>query len=152
MTTPRRTLGEILTILENDMAQHLTSGAASDEELAGLEAALGHPLPESYKALLGLMGGGLYYDRHEIFGPHIVMIHDIEMVPSLLTMRLRLRAELRSHAGFLPLHADGTRVHLIDVSDPEGAAPVVALDGSGHYPDLAAFLEAVVLPAAAAAR
>lgn len=142
----RRTLGDVLRDLERDHSKHITSGPAGQDELQGLEAAVGHPLPESYCALLALMGGGLYYDRHEIFGPHLVLIHDIELVPSLLAMRLRLEKE-RGHAlaGLLPLHRCGTQTHLIDVR-AEGGGRVVTLDGPETYPDLAAFLDTVVLP------
>jgi hypothetical protein len=144
-TAARRTLGDVLRDLERDHAQHITSGPAGEDELQRLEAAVGHPLPESYCALLALLGGGLYYDRHEIFGPHLVLIHDIELVPSLLAMRQRLEKE-RGHAlaGLLPLHRSGTRIHLIDVRASSGR--VVTMDGPETYPDLAAFLDAVVMP------
>ena len=78
------------------------------------------------------------------------MIHDIELVPDLLTTRARLAANARCLPDYLvPFHRFGQLFHLLDTRRirREGAL-VLAADASAAYPDLASFLDAVVLPAA----
>ena len=93
------------------------------------------------------MGSGILYDRHEVFGPHSLQLHDIEFVPSLPSVLKHLGASLGP--ALLPFHRGGGRVHVFDLGGgAEEPVPVRAVDGSASYPDLARFLEAVVLPAA----
>jgi hypothetical protein len=141
-----RSLDELIAALLADSARHILCGSASEQDLASIESLVGQPLPAPYRTLLLRLGGGLLYDRHELFGPRITMIHDIDLVPDLASVRRRLEAEQGAEAlvGRLPLHRGTGKVHLIDVRpDP---APVATLDRAETYPDLAAFLEAVVLP------
>ena len=123
---------------------------ASDEELDRLQETLGHPLPPSFRALLREVGGGLYEGGHEIFGPSRVMIHDIELVPDLLTVRARLFAEGALHPQFLPFHRGGATFHLIRM-EGAGAGCVVSLPSGRVYGDLVSFVEPVLLRAAAPA-
>lgn len=137
----------VLDRLVRDSGQHLLTGPAHEADLARLEQTLGQPLPHEFRALLLRMGSGILYDRHELFGPHQLQLHDIEFVPSLLGVQKLLGASLAP--GMLPFHRGGGVVHAFDLRNGTAEpVPVTALDGSATYPDLAAFLEAVVLPPA----
>lgn len=141
------TLPEILDVFERDGSQHTTGGPSSEEDLRRLEAAFGHRLPPPFRAFLQRLGSGIFYERHEIFGPHTIVIHDIELVPNALSMRRWLTSQGASAEGLLPIHrADGV-IHLMNAA--QEPATVVSLSHSTAYPDLARFLEAVVLPAPA---
>jgi hypothetical protein len=117
---------------------------ASDEELQRIDEALGHPLPAPLRALLHEVGGGLYEGGHEIFGPSRLMVHDIEIVPDILSMRARLTAEGVLHPHFLPFHRGGATFHLIRTEGP-GAGCVVSLPSGRVYADLPSFIEQVLL-------
>jgi len=124
---PPVTIGEALEVLEEDQTRHMTTDRASERDLAVLEEALGR--------------------RHELFGARRFMVHDIELVPDLLSFRRRF-AGSGLGPGLVPFHrADGV-VHLLDLRGGS-EAPVVSADGERSYPDLACFLEHVVIPAAA---
>jgi hypothetical protein len=138
------TLDDVLATFERDAASHTSGGPASEADLRQLESALGRPLPRSLRTFLARVGAGLFYQGHEIFGPHRVMIHDIELVPSLPTMLARLR-EQGLPEGLIPFHRGNRVVHVVDVrgSEPER---VMSIPNGTSYSDLASFLQAVVLP------
>jgi SMI1/KNR4 family protein SUKH-1 len=140
------TIDDALALLERDAALHLTQ-RCSEHELDALEEALGQCLPADFRSLLVRVGGGILYDRHEVFGGRRLIVHDIELVPDLLSM-YRLLAE--SHANWpahlVPMHRSQGVLHLLDLSAGAGHASVQAADGRA-WPNLPAFLDAVVLPA-----
>ena len=138
---------EAMATLERDRARHLTQ-RCSGKDLDLLEQALGRRLPSDYRSLLERVGGGILYDDHELFGGRRLIVHDIELVPDVLTLK-RQRAE----AGrpwpmhLVPFHRCRGRLHLLDVSGA-GETRVVGEDGRS-WPSLLDFLSEVVLPAAA---
>ena len=137
-------LTRVLDLLVRDSGQHLLTGPAHEEDLAWLERVVALPLPASFRAYLGRMGSGILYDRHEVFGPHSLQLHDIEFVPSLPALLRQLGPSLP--AKLLPFHRGRGCVHAFDLG--AGAAEPVrvrALEGPAVYPDLATFLEAAVL-------
>jgi hypothetical protein len=137
-------LEEILQIFERDEAQHVRLGPSSDNELRTLEKHLKRPLPASFRRFLNRLGGGLYYDGHEIFGTHRVVIHDIELVPDMLSVRSRLGREgIELPEGLIPVHRARGLIHFMDLKKPGDA--VLSLPWSEPYPDLPSFLAAVVL-------
>lgn len=134
----------VLAALERDRDRHVLAPCAA-EDLAGLESALGWPLPPAYRQLVTHLGGGLYYDRHEIFGARRLMIHDIELVPRVLSVQARQTA-LRGGSPtpfLLPFHRTENAIHWLDLRSG------TVHGGGRRYADLAAFLEAVVLPSSA---
>ena len=139
-------MDETLAMLERDAALHLTQ-RCSGRDLDALEAALGLALPADFRSLLERVGGGILYDRHEVFGGRRLIVHDIELVPDLLSMN-RLLAESRANwpAHLVPVHRSQGVLHLLDLSAGAANAAVLAADGRA-WPNLPAFLEAVVLPA-----
>jgi SMI1-KNR4 cell-wall len=140
------TIEEALHVLEGDRSQHMTAQPATELELDHLEEALGQKLPEEFRTFLARFGGGILYERHEIFGARRLMIHDIELVPDLVSFRHRFvdsGGQLLAD-DLVPFHrADGV-VHLLDLRR-SGEARIVSADGKRSYPDLACFLEQVVL-------
>jgi hypothetical protein len=146
---PRRgtlSLDEIFDVFARDADRHLTTGPLDEDHLTGFEARAGMPLPPSFRAFLARFGGGLYYHGHEIFGPTQVYIHDIELVPDLVGIRRWLGAQgLEVPAGALAFHRARGAIHLLDAA-PGSPERVTTLGGSSSFPDLASFLEAIVLP------
>jgi hypothetical protein len=144
-------LEDVLDTLAREEGQHLTGGPSTELELAALESALGFPLPADFRAFLLRLGGGLFFNGHEIFGPRRVMRHDIELVPDILSMRRWLARDRPSGVpeGFLPIHRARGVVHLMDARPDRSGESVVSLPAATPYPDLASFLETVVLPRSA---
>lgn len=141
------TIEAALGVLEKDRSRHMTCEPASARELALLEETLGRRLPEDFRALLTRFGGGILYERHEVFGARRLMVHDIELVPDLVSFRQRFVRAGPGESGqdFVPFHRADGMVHLLDLRAGGGPA-VVSLDGTRSYPDLAHFLQEVVLP------
>jgi hypothetical protein len=136
----------LLERIERDMARHTTAGPAGEASLAQLEQTLGHVLPPALRLFLARLGGGLYYERHEIFGPARAMIHDIELVPPIGRVCTGLPA------GVIPVHRCRDIVHFMDLRQrgPE-PVPVFSLVSPRRYADFTALLREVVIPATAAA-
>jgi len=133
----------LLARCEADRNRHMAGGAASEEELRSVEEALRRPLPEPFRLFLRRLGGGVFYLKHEIFGARRVMIHDIELVPDLLSFRSWLGTAVP--AGLLPIHRADGKLHVLDL-DAGPCAPVRPLGAPGRtYPDFTSFLEQIVL-------
>ena len=132
-------LDALLERIGCDASRHMTGGPAS-EDLARLELAIGHVLPEAFRAFLRRFGGGLYYERHEIFGPTRTMIHDIELVPPLPLVCRGLPS------GVIPVHRVDAIIHFMDLRQCGTAVPVFSLTSHERYSDFPAFLRDVVAP------
>jgi hypothetical protein len=143
---PRVTIEAALQALEKDLDRHTTADRPSELELDALEEALGRKLPDQFRAFLSRLGGGIFYERHELFGARRLMVHDIELVPDLLSFRRHFAAASETLAETLvPFHRAGDVVHLLDLRS-DGETRVVSADGGPSYPDLASFLLQVVVP------
>jgi hypothetical protein len=129
----------------------MTAGPSDAAELGAIEAKLGRRLPAPFRTFLLRVGGGILYQRHEIFGGHRTMIHDIELVPDLLSMKFRLSAESPAGLaeGLLPIHRADGLYHFLDLTEGPGYGRVVSLTSGSAYEDFASFLEKAVLPAPA---
>jgi hypothetical protein len=141
---PDAELESLLARIQADARRHMTAGPASESELVQLEAAIGHPLPAAFRTFLARLGGGLYYERHEIFGPLRAMIHDIELVPPLVGVCRGLPA------GVIPVHRAASVIHFMDLR-PEGAASVFSLLTGERHPGFTSFLRDVVVACPGAA-
>jgi hypothetical protein len=130
----------LLARIERDASRHSTAGPTAEDDLLRLERAVGHPLPAPFRTFLARVGGGLYYERHEIFGPKRAMIHDIELVPPLAQVCRGLPA------GVIPIHRVETVIHFMDLRQADPSVPVFSLVSGERYRDFAGFLEAVVVP------
>ena len=146
-----RTLDEILEAFVRARDEHIVGTPSTEEELVRLEQAVGGLLPQSFRFFLARLGGGLFFYGHEIFGPRRVMIHDIELVPDLLSARRTLVAQgTPIPDGTIPFHRARGAVHLMQLGSDDGKGQIVSVPPSTPYPDLASFLETVVLPRRAA--
>jgi hypothetical protein len=146
---PRRgtlSLEKILDVFERDNDRHMMAGPSSEEDLGRLEDLLGFGLPAPLRTFLKRFGGGLFYNGHEVFGPTRTMVHDIELVPDLLSVRQRLAEEGSLPDGYLPFHRARGVLNLIDARETIGTGQIVSLSQSPPYPDFASFLETVILP------
>ena len=134
--------------LDGDRLSHTLGPPPAPADLDRLEAELGRPLPAPFRELLERLGGGLYYGGHEIFGPTRVMIHDIELVPDVLSIRAQLKRQARFVPDYLlPIHRFGRRFHLLDLRRARsGEGLLTASDASAVYSELGEFLDAVVVP------
>ena len=144
------TIERAVQVLESDLARHTTTDRPSELELDALEEALGGKLPEQFRTFLARLGGGIFYERHELFGARRLMVHDIELVPDLVSFHRRFAADAGTGlvATLVPFHRADEVVHLLDLRSG-GEARVVSADGTRTYPDLARFLQDVVIPSAA---
>jgi hypothetical protein len=128
---------------EADRSSHMTGGPCTALELRAVEDALGEALPAELRLFLSRLGGGVFYLEHEIFGARRVMIHDIELVPDLLSFRSWLGAAVPP--GLLPVHRAGGRVHAIELGGTTAAVHTLNAPGP-VYPDFTTFLQQVVFP------
>jgi hypothetical protein len=120
-------------------ALHMTSGPCGDDEVWDLERTLGAAIPEPFRTFLMRLGGGVFFMRHEIFGAHRVMVHDIELVPDILSFRNWLGTV---PSMWIPVHREEEQVHVLELN----TGRVRPLEGAGTiYPDFEDFLERVVL-------
>lgn len=138
------TLDQIIERMARDHSQHMTGGPSGEAELREAEERLALRFPEPFRAFLIRLGAGIYYQKHEIFGCRRVMIHDIELLPDLVSMKQRLSPPLAE--GLFPVHRSREQVHLIDLGPGPGAGRIIAAGDAVEFPDLPAFLEAIVLP------
>jgi hypothetical protein len=139
-------LHHVLQAFTRDADRHTTGGPASEADLQRLQSSLGHQLPASLRLFLLHLGGGLFFHGHEIFGPRRVMIHDIELVPDMLSVRDWLSRTRGLPEGLVPFHRARGVIHVLNLKRDDQAESVIRLGGPEEYPSLAAFLETVVLP------
>ncbi len=139
-------LDQVLEAFERDKAEHVLGSPSTEEELARLEQALGAPLPLPLRLFLARLGGGLFFRGHEIFGTRRLMVHDIELVPDILTMRRALEAQgIELPDGAIPIHRARGTVHFMRL-DSGAAGRIESIPPSAPCPDFSSFLEIVVLP------
>jgi len=146
------TFDEVLEAFEGAREEHILGSPSTEWELGRLEQTLGAPLPASFRVFLERLGGGLFFRGHEIFGPRRVMVHDIELVPDILSMRRTLAAQgstLPERA--IPFHRARGTIHFLRLGGGSGAAngagEIVSLPASeASAPNLESFLETVVMP------
>jgi len=136
-------LEALIARCEADRGAHMTGGGCTEMELRSVEDALRQPLPADFRLFLSRLGGGVFYLKHEIFGARRVMIHDIELVPDLLSFRAWLGTAVPPN--LLPIHRADGQIHAIELGGAR--ANVRSLNHTGPcYPRFSAFLEAFVLP------
>ena len=141
------TFDQILEVFERTRDEHAVGEPSTEEELARLEQSVGAPLPPSLRVFLTRIGGGLFFHGHEIFGPRRVMIHDIELVPDMLSVRRLLEAQgtkLPDHT--IPIHRARGVVHVMRLGPAETAGQIESIPPAALSPNLESFLEIVVLP------
>jgi hypothetical protein len=74
------------------------------------------------------VGNGIFFGKEELFGPQRMMVHDIELLPDMMTVKA---AQPGMPEAWLPFHRCEGALHVVDLSDdafgqvrswPDGAA------------------------------
>lgn len=147
------TLDEVLDAFAQSPDQHVLGTRSTEAELTRIEQALGARLPPSFRAFLGRLGGGLFFRGHEIFGTRRLMIHDIELVPDILSVRRTLEAQgVEIPERSIPFHRARGTIHFMQLDGGAGAGRIVSIPPAEPCPSFESFLEIVVLPRLAAPR
>ena len=147
---PRRavlTFDEVLNAFELAREEHILGDPSTEEELRRLEQTLGAPLPASFRVFLTRLGGGLYFRGHEILGTRRVIVHDIELVPDILSLRRTLAAQGATLPELaIPFHRARGSVHFIRLGSGNGAGEILSVPAAASALNLESFLESVVMP------
>jgi hypothetical protein len=122
--------------------EHLRFGPVPRAEIAALEARIGHRLPAALASALETVGNGIFFGKEELFGPRRMMVHDIELLPDMMTIKAGIAG---LPADWLPFHRRDDVVHVVDLS--EGAFGQVRSwpDGAAHG-DVGDFLARCLTP------
>ncbi len=108
-------------------SEHLRFGPVPPAEIAALEARIGRSLPPALVSALETVGNGIFFGKEELFGPRRMMVHDIELLPDMMTVKA---AAPGMPEAWLPFHRRDGALHVVDLSDeffgqvrswPEGA-------------------------------
>ena len=133
---------EVLEALSRRRSAHLTQGPVPAAEIAELQKRLGLLLPPALVALLTEAGNGIFLGEHEVFGPRRLMVHDIELLPDMMSVKAQAQGMPEP---WLPFHRRDGVVHAVDLS-PEGFGEVHAWPGGAGCGPVAAFLEGCLKP------
>lgn len=147
------TFDQVLDAFAHSKEEHVLGSRSTEAELLRLEEALGSTLPPSFRVFLRRLGGGLFFRGHEIFGTRRVMIHDIELVPDILTVCRTLEAQaVEIPERTIPFHRARGTIHFMPLDGAESAGPIVSIPPAEPCPSFESFLEIVVLPRLATPR
>jgi hypothetical protein len=130
--------------IERDHDAHVTAGPSSEEELRETELAIGHLLPKYFRSFLARAGGGLYYQRWELFGTRTVFVHDIELVADIPTQR-NLLAARNLPDDWIPFHQCGEAyLFLVAGGGSTDDCPIVDVTGHLRFRGFGEFLHRLV--------
>lgn len=135
-------MSALLAGIESHSPEHLRFGAVPHDQIAALEARLGRPLPAALAAVLEAAGNGIFFGHEELLGPRRLMIHDIELLPDMMTVKATAAG---LPAAWLPFHRRDGVVHAVDLA-PEGFGQVYAWPGGAACGDIARFLAERLTP------
>lgn len=140
-------LESLFARIEAEAEAHLTGGPSAEEELRTLELTLGRRLPSSFRAFLARLGGGLYFQKYEILGPHTVLVHDIELVSDIVSHR----RELAASGSAIPVEdlipffsAEGQKLYFHCPAGSADEPPVVDAAGRKFFDGFPSFLAALL--------
>ena len=128
--------------VESHALEHLRFGAVPRDQIAALEVRLGRPLPATLAAVLEAVGNGIFFGHEELLGPRRLMIHDIELLPDMMTVK---RATPGLPEAWLPFHRRDGVVHAIDLA-PDGFGEVHSWPDGAAHGDVAGFLTQRLTP------
>jgi hypothetical protein len=128
-------LGDVVEALRLRAAAHLTQGPVPEREVEEFAKRLDVRLPPELVALLTQVGNGIFFGEDELFGPRRLMVHDIELVPDMLTVKSALPT---LPATWLPFHRRGRTVHAVQLG-AHGYGTVFSSPAGATWPDVAAF-------------
>ena len=117
--------------------EHLRFGAVPHAEIAAFERSLGRHLPAALVSVLETVGNGIFFGKEELFGPRRMMVHDIELLPDMATVKA---ATVGLPDAWLPFHRCDGVLHVVDLS-PEALGQVRTWPDAVPCGDIAAFLD-----------
>jgi hypothetical protein len=129
-------MGSLIQTVERHAPEHLRFGAVPREQITAFEARLGRPLPPALTAVLESVGNGIFFGKEELFGPRRLMVHDIELLPDMMTVKAQAPGLPEA---WLPFHRCDGVMHAVDLS-PEAFGQVHAWPGGVPRGDIADFL------------
>ena len=124
-------------------AEHLRFGPVPRAEIEALEARIGRRLPAALASALETVGNGIFFGKEELFGPRRLMVHDIELLPDIMTVKAGL-AGLPD--AWLPFHRCDGALFVVDLSE-EAFAQVRSWPDGTPQGDVAEFLARRLMPA-----
>ena len=133
---PREKRGSLIETVERHAPEHLRFGPVPREQITAFEARLGRPLPPALTAVLESVGNGIFFGKEELFGPRRLMVHDIELLPDMLTVKAQAPGLPEA---WLPFHRRDGVLHVVDVS-PEAFGQVHSWPDGSACGDIADFL------------
>ena len=132
---------DIFDSVERHPQEHLRFEPVPREEIAELEARLGRRLPPELAAMLETVGNGIFFGREELFGPRRLMVHDIELLPGMMTVKA---ATPGLPEDWLPFHRCDGALHVVDLA-PEAGGAVYSWPDRVHRGDVGSFLASRLL-------
>ena len=129
-------MADVLGAVERHAAEHLRFGAVPPADVAELEARIGRRLPPALAAALETIGNGIFFGKEELLGPRRLMIHDIELLPDMMTVKARTEGLPED---WLPFHRCDGALHVVDLA-PAAFGEVRSWPDRASHGDVAAFL------------
>ena len=126
----------VIEAIERRAPEHLRFGAVPPAEIAEFEARIGRPLPRPLSQVLQTIGNGIFFGKEELLGPRRLMVHDIELLPDMLSVKSRTPGLPDS---WLPFHRRDGALHVVDLA-PESFGQVRSWPDRAARGDIAGFL------------
>jgi hypothetical protein len=127
---------EIVDSVERHPQEHLRFEPVPAADIDELERRLGRRLPPELAAMLQTVGNGIFFGREELFGPRRLMVHDIELLPDMMSVRAATPGLPES---WLPFHRCDGALHVVDLDASAGGA-VYSWPDRVHRGDVGSFL------------
>jgi hypothetical protein len=127
---------DVVEGVERHAPEHLRFGAVPRADIAEFEARIGRPLPPALAAVLETVGNGIFFGKEELLGPRRLMVHDIELVPDMLSVKSRTPGLPDT---WLPFHRRDGALHVVDLG-PESFGEVHSWPDGIARGDVADFL------------
>ena len=135
-------MADVVDTVERHATEHLRFEPVPHAQIEALEARLGRALPPELVAMLERVGNGIFFGREELFGPRRLMVHDIELLPDMMSIKA---ANPGLPAEWLPFHRCDGALHVVDLR-PESLGMVYAWPGGAPQGDVGSFLASRLMP------
>jgi hypothetical protein len=135
-------MAALLAAIESHAPEHLRFGGVPPDQITALEVLLGRPLPPALVSVLQGVGNGIFFGHEELLGPRRMMIHDIELLPDMMTVKASAPGLPDT---WLPFHRRDGVMHAVELA-PEGFGQVHAWPGGAACGDIAHFLAERLTP------
>jgi cell wall assembly regulator SMI1 len=128
--------------VERHAKDHLRFGPVPAKEIAEFEERIGRRLPPALTSVLETIGNGVFFGKEELLGPRRLMVHDIELLPDMLSVQARTPG---LPPAWMPFHRRDGALHVVDLS-PEGFGQVYSWPDETPRGDVGPFLTERLTP------